>query len=81
MTINGCLFQDNITATKIECKKNVVVNSRGSRGETHKETDCSYINNRQVDSIPVLDYKFEMEREKSEQKGAVPTSQIEENIH
>ena len=58
MTINGCLFRDNITATKIECKKNVVVNSRGSRGETHKETDCSYINNRQVDSIPVLDYKF-----------------------
>ena len=81
MTINGCLFRDNITATKIECKKNVVVNSRGSRGETHKETDCSYINNRQVDSIPVLDYKFEMERETSEQKGAVPTSQIEENIH
>lgn len=80
MTINGCLFRDNITATKIECKKNVVVNSGGCRGETHKETDCTYINNRHVDSIPVLDYKLEMERERSGKENAALRDQTEENI-
>ena len=60
-TIRNCRFENNISATKIDCQKDTVICTSQA-----KQVNCTFVGNSHVDKIPELDYAAEIAREKRE---------------